>query len=1764
MKVDVYPNITNVEVYENPISVPVEATWEKVVFTVPDPIVNTYDLGRQVATDRDGDYVIQVHYDSTEVDYATDFTVTDTKINWVSATALVVGQKITVWYSPKSAYGSVPGSGEVTSLTHLNDVTVAGPLPGQLLMRDGNNQFVNRSLTAGDNVTITSDGDGITIASGVVNQVNASTITSGIVRLATVAEAAGTSQALAITPKGLQEELSDLSTVATSGSYADLSNTPTIPTSLSGLSDVSLSGTLTVGEVMRYNGSTFVDSKLASTDLSDTADLARLDSPALTGTPTAPTPAVDDSSTKVATTAYVQTEISGLATASQGNAGNVNVTDGSGGFSSSTWEVDSNHLVPTLNESYDIGSQNMRVRDIYLSNNSLKFGANNLSLALNNQGKLTFDSDLVLTDNTFATVASTGAYADLVGAPTLSNVATSGAYADLSGTPTLAAVATSGAYASLTGAPTLSNVATSGAYADLSGTPTLATVATSGSYADLSNLPSLATVATSGSFADLQNTPTASTITAGIVELASLQETSTGTDATKAVTPAGLAAELSGVGTSDKVFEGQAKVEAFDDGSVDGAVIKFSVDPNNTGSPVDVWNIDGNGHIIPQAHEAYDLGKADAKVRHLFLSDNSIKMGDNNKEISLSGARLNYDGNNVTTDNLLSDVATSGSYADLSNKPTIPSASTDLTDTADLARLASPALTGTPTAPTANSGTNTTQIATTAFVRTEVAGIVGGVTYKGTINVGDFATTLVNAEQGDFYKIATGGTASDNRVYATNDSILINTDMGGTYSDAKVDKIDNTEAVTSVNSLTGAISLSADDLPADHTATNYTAGNANIDGHLSGIDTALSSLGSQSLNNLSDVTITGASTGEVLRYNGSAWVDTQLAYSDVSGTPSLGTAASLDAGAATNNALKIVDVSGSPGLPAIDGSALTGITANQVGALSTLSNSALTDIGDVNYTAGAGIDGYSLVYNHSNTQWEAAEVTGGATTVLLSSSNLTQVGSTNSANVDITAGNNYVIDPSAVNATNISRLFLTLPTTGVDDPKTTTVVNLSTLPLYIRTVSNNSLYDPLGNAAPYTVKGGGLTGYMILYGKGTIDLHQSDTTGTAAKWYSYFSYPIENEASPSEGDGLTFSSKEKAFINAGHVYGDFIITSDILDTDLKSGRRYVTAYDESTARTINLPEPYGNADECTNLNGHRIFFENRGTSTLTLNLQYGGYINSVYYQSYFRDFGSTTDSLLDQSLLPGESCVLECEYTGALEGGNTYAVRYYIKRGGHSPERLVETDSSGTNSTVTTGTEQHKVILVDNGGSAVTLTLPQAIDVKPNYKLTILNRDAGVTTVSRGGSSNLIDGSTSVTLNQYNSLELVRTSTGWSIIQPKVSVAAGDVSGLSTVATSGSYADLSNKPTIPSAINDLSDVTITGASSGEVIRYNGSAWVDTQLDYADLSGTPALATVATSGDYNDLSNKPTLGTAAALDTGVANGDVIVADATGLPVIDGSQLTNVTGTDATKQPLDAGLTSISGLTTSADKMIYCTASDTYAVTSITSAGRDLIADVDIAAQRSTLGLGTAATAASTDFLSGTGADTLGGNLDVGGHNIVSASNGAINLAPDGSGVVTVLGNAGGSGQIKLNCENNSHGVTIKGPAHSASATYTLTLPDDTGSANQVLKSDGSGVLSWTDQASGGGWTYSAITANTTAQASYHYSCGAGNQSFTLTLPAISGVSAGKEIRVKNMGTGTITIDSNGSEEIDGSTNNYTLDVQYSAITLVSTGSAWEII
>ena len=69
---------------------------------------------------------------------------------------------------------------------------------------------------------------------------------------------------------------------------------------------------------------------------------------------------------------------------------------------------------------------------------------------------------------------------------------------------------------------------------------------------------------------------------------------------------------------------------------------------------------------------------------------------------------------------------------------------------------------------------------------------------------------------------------------------------------------------------------------------------------------------------------------------------------------------------------------------------------------------------------------------------------------------------------------------------------------------------------------------------------------------------------------------------------------------------------------------------------------------------------------------------------------------------------------------------------------------------------------------------------------------------------------------------------------------------------------------------------------------------------------------------------------------------------------------VSGIGSTVQAYDAGLDSIANTATSENQMLYTTASDSFAVTPLTAAGRALLDDADAAQQRNTLGIRTATT------------------------------------------------------------------------------------------------------------------------------------------------------------------------------------------------------------
>ncbi|MDK9716752.1 MAG: hypothetical protein OEL57_02450, partial [Trichlorobacter sp.] len=70
-------------------------------------------------------------------------------------------------------------------------------------------------------------------------------------------------------------------------------------------------------------------------------------------------------------------------------------------------------------------------------------------------------------------------------------------------------------------------------------------------------------------------------------------------------------------------------------------------------------------------------------------------------------------------------------------------------------------------------------------------------------------------------------------------------------------------------------------------------------------------------------------------------------------------------------------------------------------------------------------------------------------------------------------------------------------------------------------------------------------------------------------------------------------------------------------------------------------------------------------------------------------------------------------------------------------------------------------------------------------------------------------------------------------------------------------------------------------------------------------------------------------------------------------------TTITTALASKQPLDATLTSLAAMATAANQLIYATGSDTFGTTALTAFARTLLDDADAATARATLGLGAAA-------------------------------------------------------------------------------------------------------------------------------------------------------------------------------------------------------------
>ena len=123
-------------------------------------------------------------------------------------------------------------------------------------------------------------------------------------------------------------------------------------------------------------------------------------------------------------------------------------------------------------------------------------------------------------------------------------------------------------------------------------------------------------------------------------------------------------------------------------------------------------------------------------------------------------------------------------------------------------------------------------------------------------------------------------------------------------------------------------------------------------------------------------------------------------------------------------------------------------------------------------------------------------------------------------------------------------------------------------------------------------------------------------------------------------------------------------------------------------------------------------------------------------------------------------------------------------------------------------------------------------------------------------------------------------------------------------------------------------------------------------------------------------------------------------------------------------------------------------------------------------------------------------------------------------------------------LKFYDSDNSNTVTISPPsAGSLTANYTLTLPTDDGTTNQVLTTDGSGGLSWTSPSGSGTVTSVGLTMPTGFSVSGSPVTGAGTLAVTTTLNGVvkgnGSAFTASAVDLSTEVTGTLPVSSGGT-------------------------------
>jgi hypothetical protein len=208
--------------------------------------------------------------------------------------------------------------------------------------------------------------------------------------------------------------------------------------------------------------------------------------------------------------------------------------------------------------------------------------------------------------------------------------------------------------------------------------------------------------------------------------------------------------------------------------------------------------------------------------------------------------------------------------------------------------------------------------------------------------------------------------------------------------------------------------------------------------------------------------------------------------------------------------------------------------------------------------------------------------------------------------------------------------------------------------------------------------------------------------------------------------------------------------------------------------------------------------------------------------------------------------------------------------------------------------------------------------------------------------------------------------------------------------------------------------------------------------------------------------------------------------------------------------------------------------------------------------------TAFTEVSSDY-----SPQLSGILDTNGNDIIIDNGGAIEDDSNNEYVKFVktatavnevsVTNAAASGAPEISATGDDTDIDLKiTPKGSGNLVFDgIKFPNADGTVDQILTTNGSGVLSFVDNSGGTSWQ-AVKTTGFTGAAGEGYFCDTTGGAFTATLPAGT---LGDEISfidyAGTFDTNNLTIAPNGAEKIQGSAASLTVSVERAGLTLVYT-------